>query len=75
MRKNMKKTNSVTGMDSKKILKRLNSLEFAAGLILQEATMLKQELSGVVSGNSTRKGLSETHIKNVLGNREKRRLQ
>lgn len=75
MRKRMKKTNSVTGMDSKKILSEINQLKMFAELIINKATMLEQGLSNVVLDKPTRKGLSESHIKNVLGNREKRRLQ
>lgn len=70
-----KEVNSTTGMDNKNIQRRLNAMKHFAALILQEAAMLEQELPGVVSGSSTRKGLSDNHIKNVTGNREKRRLR
>lgn len=56
-----------------KILQRLNQLEAMGSLIVKEATMLKQELSGVVSDNSTRKG--KTNVTAVLGNRAKKRLK
>jgi hypothetical protein len=63
-------------MNNPKILNRLNQLEILAGLVIKEATMLKQELSGVVSDNSTRKGkgLSEAETSKLLMRREKSRL-
>jgi len=60
-------------MNQTKILKRLDQLEILGGLMLQEATMLKQELLGVVSGNSTRKGLSDVEVMKLKAKAEKRR--
>ncbi|MFY0481640.1 hypothetical protein ACI6PS_03470 [Flavobacterium sp. PLA-1-15] len=61
-------------MDEKKILQRINQLEMFAGLIINEATMLKQELSGVVSDNSPQKGkLPASEIAKVLSNRHQKR--
>jgi hypothetical protein len=61
-------------MTSAKILQRIGQLETFAELILKEATMLKQELSGVVSDNSPRKGkrISTTE---VLSKRAKSRIK
>lgn len=60
-------------MNQNKIISRLTQLELFAGLILQEATMLKQELLGVVSDSSTRKGLSDSEIMKIKMKAEKRR--
>ncbi|HEX8575799.1 MAG TPA: hypothetical protein VF677_05855 [Flavobacterium sp.] len=60
-------------MNQTKILKRLDQLEILGGLMLQEATMLKQELLGVVPGNSTRKGLSAVEVMKIKAKAEKRR--
>lgn len=57
------------------ILKRLGQLENFAELILKEATMLKQELSGVVSDNSPRKGKRSEAKNQVLNKRAKSRLK
>lgn len=56
------------------ILKRIGQLENFAELILKEATMLKQELSGVVSDNSPRKG-KRVSTAEVLSKRAKSRLK
>jgi uncharacterized membrane protein len=61
-------------MNQTKIINRLTQLELFAGLIIKEATMLKQELSGVVSDSSTRKGLSDSEIAKIKMKAEKRRL-
>lgn len=60
-------------MNQTKIINRLTQLELFAGLIIKEATMLKQELSGVVSDNSTRKGLPDSEIAKIKMKAEKRR--
>lgn len=56
-----------------KILRRLDQLETLAGMVVKEATMLKQELQGVVSSNSTRKGLSDVEVLKIKAKAEKRR--
>lgn len=59
------------------ILRRINQLESFAGLILKEATMLKQELSGVVSGNSPKRGekKSKASTKKAVSNRALKRTR
>ena len=56
-----------------KILRRLDQLETLAGMVVKEATMLKQELSGVVSESSPRKGLSDVEVFKLKAKAEKRR--
>jgi hypothetical protein len=60
-------------MNQAKIFKRLDQLEILGGLMVKEATMLKQELSGVVSEGSTRKGLSDVEVMKLKAKAEKRR--
>lgn len=62
-------------MNKGKIIQRLNQLEVLGGLMVKEATMLKQELSGVVSDNSPRKGSTEKATIEVLSKRAKSRLK
>lgn len=59
------------------ILRRLNQLESLAGLILNEATMLKQELPGVVSGNSPKREnkVPKARITKAIGNRALTRVR
>jgi hypothetical protein len=60
-------------MKQDKLISRLNQLELLAGLILKEATMLKQGLSDVVLDKPTRKGLSEAELLRIKIRGEKRR--
>ena len=60
-----------------KILNRLDQVEAYANLLMKEASMLRAELSGVVSDNSPQKGkgLCPEQIAKVLGKREKNRIK
>lgn len=59
-----------------KILTRINRLESIAVMMLEEATMLKRELPGVVSGNSTRKGKkNEEQLVRVIAKRNQSRTR
>jgi len=60
-------------MNQAKIFKRLDQLEILGGLMQKEATMLKLELSGVVSDNSPKKGLSDIEVLKIKAKAEKRR--
>jgi hypothetical protein len=51
-------------------------LESIAGMMLEEASMLKKELSRVVSGNSTRKGkINGEQAVRTIANRSKNRTK
>lgn len=56
-----------------KILRRLGQLEILCGLMQKEATMLKLELSGVVSDNSPKRGLSDIEVLKIKAKAERRR--
>ena len=59
-----------------KILRRIDRLESIAGMMLEEASMLKKELSRVVSGNSTRKGkINGEQAVRVIAKRSKNRVK
>jgi hypothetical protein len=61
-------------MNQVKILRRLDQLELLGGLMQKEATMLKRELSGVVSDNSPKKGLSDIEVLKIKAKSERRRV-
>ena len=69
------KTQTAQAMNLKKILARIDRLESIGIACVQEATFLKQELSGVVSGNSPKRGLSLDHKAEVLSKRAQKRVQ
>ena len=60
-------------MNQEKILQRLDQLEILGGLIVKEATMLKQGLDFVVKTKPTRKGLSPEETIKILARAERRR--
>ncbi len=60
-------------MNLAKTLRRLDQLELLGGLMQKEATMLKRELSGVVSDNSPKRGLSDIEVLKIKAKAERRR--
>jgi hypothetical protein len=61
-------------LDENKIKNQITKLEIIAGMFIDEITMLKRELGGVVPKSSPQKGLSETEKIKILAKRQKTRL-
>lgn len=64
-------------INTKSILNRINTLELFAKEILKETTLLRNELSGVVSGDSPKgkRGFSDSEILKIKYNRRLKRLR
>ncbi|WP_448933232.1 hypothetical protein [Flavobacterium sp.] len=62
-------------MSNAKILQELDQLEAFADILKNKASMLKKELSGVVSDSSPQKGLGSQQKASVISKREQSRLR